>query len=452
MAGKTKRDETTRTRFAPSPTGLLHIGGARTALFNFMWAKRNGGSFLLRFEDTDRSRSSSEYATALRRDLAWLGLCPDEEPVFQASRAERHAQVLEEMVASGVAYPCFCGTQGRESSLPCRCRGLSANERERRINCGEAHCHRLASPLGEGTYTFSDRLHGTIAVPLEGIGDFVLVREDGVPTYLFAVVVDDHDSRISTVIRGEEHISNTPRQEMIYRAMGWEMPQWAHIPMILDAERHKLGKRSGAVSISSYRDEGWEPAALVAYLATLSWAGAPTDRLESVAGLAAIFDLDDVALSSPVHDEQRLRHFGRLALAAKSAEDLLRAVADRFPQAEDRPSLASDREEMIKELLPECATIRELALALDVQFSGAGAGMKPEWSLELREYLAGVAPEEWSYACLKRMMQTFSRERGLKGRDFYHAARRMLTGREEGPPVALSAACLGKEAVLNKMS
>lgn len=448
-----------RTRFAPSPTGLLHIGGARTALFNYLWARHNGGEFLLRFEDTDRARSTPAFAESIMRDLVWLGLVPDGEVVTQTDRSARHLRVLDELVARDAVYPCFCPAAEHACASPGvysgRCRGMSRAEGERRMAAGELCCWRLAIPRGEASYAFHDRLHGALSIPAESIGDFVLTRADGSCTYLFAVVVDDHDAGVTHVIRGEEHISNTPRQELIYKALGWEIPEWVHIPMILDEGRHKLSKRSGAVSLASYRERGWDPGAIVAYLATMSWSGAPTDRISTLAELSARFSLDAVALSSPVHDPERLRHFGKLALASVGAEALLRATAERFPKIEARETLRADHAEMISELLPLCATEGELAAALDAQFAlPAAAGGDAEaspWLPLLAEALGALSAAEWSSANIKQCMKTFMKERALKGSVFYHALRRLLTGRADGAPVALLMACLGKKGVLDRL-
>ncbi len=436
---------------------MLHIGGARTALFNYLWAKRNGGEFLLRFEDTDRARSSLEYASRILRDLHWLGIVPDEEPVYQTDRSSRHRAVLNELIAHGAAYPCFCpavdqadGTAGVYAGT---CRDLSRQERESRMAAGASFCWRLAVPRSSSSYVFHDRLRGVLSFPMESVGDFVLTRTDGTCTYLFAVAVDDHDAGVTHVIRGEEHLSNTPKQETIYKALDWALPEWVHIPMILDEARHKLSKRSGAISLESYRDEGWDPVAIVAYLATLSWAGAPTDRLSSLAELSDSFDLNAVALSSPIHDQERLRYFGKLSLAAAPPEELLAETLKHFPEIEERESLRSDRLEMISELLPLCATKKELAAALDEQFGAAGqteGAETPPWLPLLREALKGQSTADWSYEEIKQLLKVFMKERELKGKDFYHALRRLLTGREDGVPVALLLACFGKGRALDK--
>jgi glutamyl-tRNA synthetase len=262
------------TRFAPAPTGSLHIGGARTALFNYLWARHSGGSFKLRFEDTDRTRSSAQNEREILDDLRWLGIEPEGFVLRQTSSSERHSAVLAELISRGFVYPCFCPAaetagENKVSSFH-RCRDLSPSESARRIAEGEPHCFRFKVERGR-EFRFTDRLRGEMAVKADSIGDFTVARSDGSVMYLMAAVVDDHDTEVSCVIRGEEHLPNVPKQEMIYESMGWEKPEWVHIPMILDSKRHKLSKRSGAMSIGEYREQGWAPQALISYLATLSW-------------------------------------------------------------------------------------------------------------------------------------------------------------------------------------
>jgi glutamyl-tRNA synthetase len=446
-------------RFAPSPTGLLHIGGARTALFNYLWAKRCGGNFFLRFEDTDKTRSEAIYEEYMLRDLEWLKIHPDGEIIRQTDRNKRHLQILDELKASGVAYPCFCApneSAGDSKNTRDACRRLSQEERKKLIESGKGHCWRFAAPDTAESFEFKDLLRGVITLDAREVGDIVLARSDGSPTYLFAVVVDDHDASITHVIRGEEHISNTPKQELIYRALGWSAPEWVHIPMILDQERHKLSKRSGAISIASYRDEGWMPEAVAAYLATLSWSGAPSDRLLSPDELAGAFELGSVALDSPIHDPSRMRHFGKLALSSRPIDKLLDDCADLFPMGGDCGKGAErDRGALICELAPGCASIAELRGAITASFSldaippdNGGA----VWISDLIPRLEETPSAEWESDRIKDLLKNFQRERGLKGRDFYHALRVSVTGRAEGAPIALLMACLGRDRVIGRIN
>jgi glutamyl-tRNA synthetase len=446
------------TRFAPSPTGLLHIGGARTALFNYLYAKRNSGRFLLRFEDTDRERSSALFEEAILNDLKWLGIEPDEKASRQTERAARYREVLECLLAKGFAYPCFCPHDDDSSPRrpqADRCRFIPRDDRLRRIEAKEPFCMRFAAPQGDVSVTFSDRLRGEMTVKGSSIGDFVLSRSDGSPTYLFAVVVDDHDFNVTHVIRGEEHLPNTPKQELIYRALGWEAPEWIHIPMVLDSERHKLSKRSGAISVASYREDGWSAEALISYMATLSWAGAPADRLSDAAILAGGFDIGDVSLDSPTHDTERMSHFGKMAMRKIEPDSLLREYRSLFPQPENHgKDLDSDRAALIGELLPACSCKKELEMTIRETFKfNAPREAEPAdtaWMPELRKKLALLAPEAWGAGNLKNILKGFQKERELKGKILYHALRIRLTGAGHGVPIALLMGCLGRENALER--
>ena len=413
---------------------------------------RSGGEFLLRFEDTDRERSSASFEKPILYDLRWLGIEPDGEIIRQSTRSDRYGEILETLKEIGAAYPCFCTDRstGDERRAPYdgRCRGLSHEERARRLKAGEPHCWRFNA--GDGLFSFADRIRGEMSVQLATVGDFVIARSDGTCVYLFAVVVDDHDSEITHVIRGEEHLSNVPKQELIYRALGWDVPEWVHIPMILDTERHKLSKRSGAISVSSYRKEGWSPRAIVSYLATLSWSGAPADRLLTPDELARTFELDDVALVSPVHDPERMRHFGRLALGGIPAQELLNSLS----AAGGLAGPDSDRLALIEELSPSCALLPELERAI-YDITACEEEPKeninfPDWLYLLRGELAALPLERWTSESIKEALKDFQKARGLKGRELFHTLRTALTGTDQGAPLPLIISCLGRERALER--
>ncbi len=267
------------TRFAPSPTGFLHIGGARTALFNWLYAKANGGKMLLRIEDTDRERSSQEAVAAILDGLSWLGLDWDGEPVSQFSRVERHRQVVEQLLETGGAYRCYCTPeelqamrqaareQGRNQVYDGTWRDRDASEAPQ----GAPYAVRLKTPL-EGNTVIEDEVQGTVTFPNADLEDFVLLRSDGTPTYMLAVVVDDHDMAVSHIIRGDDHLTNAAKQTLIYKALEWEIPVMAHIPLIHGADGAKLSKRHGAIGAEAYRAMGYLPDALRNYLVRLGWA------------------------------------------------------------------------------------------------------------------------------------------------------------------------------------
>jgi glutamyl-tRNA synthetase len=445
------------TRFAPAPTGSLHIGGARTALFNCLWARRNGGDFRLRFEDTDRARSSGQNETAILDDLRWLGIEPDGHIFRQSERAVIHSAALAELISRGSVYPCFCPAAetagGKRVSAPHICRDLPKEESGRRVSNGEPHCFRFRIERGRA-FKFTDRLRGVMTAPEDSIGDFTVARSDGSVTYLLAAVIDDHDMKVSCVIRGEEHLPNVPKQEMIYESMGWEKPEWVHIPMILDSERRKLSKRSGAMSVGEYRDRGWAPRALVSYLATLSWSAAPTDRLASTDELAAMFDLGEVARFSPVHDEKRMARFGKLYMAGLTDEYLAgecRGVFGKYAGETDKTLL-------VKEARAACSTVRELVRSVENElslgsetFGGLGEDA-PAWASELTERLASIPESEWRSDVIMSAIKSFASERSLKGREIFHPLRVLSTGNSRGAPIGIVLSCIGREETLARVS
>ncbi|MGN0035162.1 MAG: glutamate--tRNA ligase, partial [Coriobacteriales bacterium] len=283
---------TPRVRFAPSPTGLLHIGGARTALYNWAFARRYGGTFVLRIEDTDPTRSTRENTDAILRSLRWLGLDWDEGPevggphgpYFQTERMDVYRAAFEKMRAEGTVYPCFCPPeliaekraraekeQGGYAGYDRTCRDIPADEAAARIAAGEAHCWRLKVPLDHDDIIVDDAVRGQCSFPIEAMDDMIVVRTDGTPIYNFAVVCDDADMQITHVIRGDDHLSNTPRQILIYEALGLPVPRFAHLSMIWGPDGKKLSKRHGATGVEEYREQGYLPDAIVNYLALLGW-------------------------------------------------------------------------------------------------------------------------------------------------------------------------------------
>jgi glutamyl-tRNA synthetase len=446
------------TRFAPAPTGSLHIGGARTALFNYLWARRNNGVFRLRFEDTDQTRSSERNETAILDDLRWLGIEPDGHISRQTARAGVHTAALAELVSRGSVYPCFCPaaeTAGEKRvSASHVCRDLSRAESGRRISEGEPHCFRFRVERGR-SFRFTDRLRGEMTVKEDSIGDFTVARSDRSVMYLLAAVVDDHDTEISCVIRGEEHLPNVPKQEMIYEAMGWEKPEWVHIPMILDSERHKLSKRSGATSVGEYRDRGWAPQAVIAYLATLSWSAAPADRLASPEELAAMFDLDAVARFSPVHDEGRMAHFGKLYMAGLTDEYLAGECLGVLDKYAGGRADETDRTLLVGETRSACATVRELAESVANELSFGDEvldGAAPAWIREFTERLASVSESEWRSDIILSAIKSFASEKSLKGREIFHPVRIFSTGRSRGAPIGIILSCIGREETLSRLA
>ncbi len=316
-----------RVRFAPSPTGMLHLGGARTAIYNWAFARSQGGTFILRIEDTDPERSTEENTQIILRAMRWLGLDWDEGPevggasgpYFQTERASTYAAALEELKAKGAAYPCFCTKerldacraeaeceQGGYAGYDGLCRSVSADEAAARISAGEPHVWRLRVPEGHGPIEFDDAVYGHMSFPADVMDDLILVRSDGSPTYNFAVVCDDANMGITHVIRGDDHLSNTPRQILIYEALGMEVPTFAHLPMILGPDGKKLSKRHGATNVEDYRDRGFVSDAMVNYLALLGWSLDGETTVISRDVLASEFSLDRISKKDAVFDEEKL--------------------------------------------------------------------------------------------------------------------------------------------------
>ncbi|MDR2137570.1 MAG: glutamate--tRNA ligase [Synergistaceae bacterium] len=461
---------TIRTRFAPSPTGELHIGGARTALFNFLLARGAGaeGKFVLRIDDTDKERSRPEYERQLMEDLCWLGLRWDEGPDMgavpyrQSERTSFYEDALEALREKERVYPCFCSearlealrkeqlSRGEPPRYDGRCRRLSRQETARKIERGEKPCWRFALP--DVPVAFHDAVRGDLSFSPGDMGDFVVARSDEGFTYLFTSVVDDRSMEITHIVRGDEHVPNTARQQAIFDALGWTAPIYAHIPMILSQDRQKLSKRTGSTPILRYRKEGYLPEALTAYLSTLSWtppaegAEGASFSLFSLEETATVFSLSRISASSPVHDETHLRHWQKEAMRKTGSGALLQRLTEANPSfgAFDAPAL----ERLIDDLLEENYTLPLLEESLRFLLE------KPEeerqtWLPELKAVLRSCDP--WTEEELNRRLRAFMKERGWKGKDFFHPLRRIFTGRDSGAALTLVMCALGRDRVLDRL-
>ena len=447
-----------RTRFAPSPTGELHIGGARTALFNFLFARSAGeeGRFLLRIDDTDAERSRKAFELQLMEDLRWLGLEWDEGPdklvcvsYRQSERLSLYAEWMRRLRDAGAAYPCFCSDERLEAlrrgqldrGEPPRydgcCRALSPGEAERRIASGERPCWRFA--LGDEAIVFEDAVRGEQVFPTGTLGDFVLERSDGVPTYLFASAVDDLEMAITHVVRGDEHIPNTARQLAILDRLGCPRPVFAHIPMILSPDRQKLSKRTGSTPIREYRERGYLPEALTAYLASLSWSPEEPVFPFSLASLAGAFSLEGIARSSPLHDESHLLHWQREAMRRRGTGFVRREIVEQDPRF---APFAERLDVLIDDLLEEYPFTGEMARAL-MFLVERPSGEKEAWMPLLSSALEAL--ETWEVEALEGLLRAFMKGQGLKGRTFFHPLRLLLTGRERGAALPLVLFALGRE-------
>ncbi len=332
-----------RVRFAPSPTGFLHVGGARTALFNWLWARHTGGTLVLRVEDTDLERSTREMIEEILAGLEWLGLDWDEGPLFQSHHRERHVEAVAGLLERGRAYACFCSVEDLEAERKAaiarkesyvyggRCRRVDPEEAARRREAGEPHTIRFQVPPGETSW--DDIVHGATVFANDTIGDFIVLRSDGSPVYNLAVTVDDLDSGITHVIRGDDHISNTPRQILLYRALEAPVPAFAHVPLILGPDKSKLSKRHGAVAVTAYRDEGYLADAFINFMALLGWSPGEDREVMTREELVEAFTLDRITGKSAVFDVPKLEWLNGQHLSRMTGEEIARAARPWFVEA-----------------------------------------------------------------------------------------------------------------------
>jgi glutamyl-tRNA synthetase len=437
---------TVRTRFAPSPTGTLHIGGARTALYAWAFARRHGGKFILRIEDTDTERSTRESEAAILQSLKWLGLDWDEGPLFQMQRLARYREVAERLIAQGHAYRDYMPKQELDAL---RAQQVARGEKPRfdraigRKYRGEGPAPvRFMTPQ-DGTVGWNDLVKGPIEFPNAELDDLVLLRADGIPTYNFGVVVDDLDMAITHVIRGDDHVNNTPRQMHIFRALGNRLPEFAHVPMILGADGERLSKRHGAVSVTQYRDDGFLPEALVNYLARLGWSHGD-EEFFTVGQLVEWFDLAHVSRSPARFDPEKLAWLNHEHM--KKADDARLAAL--------LPARAGPPAERVVALLKErAATLKELAAQAEMFYADPGAQAVPDDAREaftaLKRELETVA---WERKALGAAVSAAAKAHGLKMPQLAMPLRRILTGREQTPSIDAVLELLGRETVLARIA
>jgi len=465
-----------RVRFAPSPTGHLHIGAARTALFNWLFARHNKGKFILRIEDTDVTRSSEEMSEAILISLAWLGMDWDEGPIYQSRRLDLYREKAEELVEKGLAYHCFCSPEeiemrkkeglavGKFWEYDRRCLGLPSEEKSRFISQGRTGAIRFLVPETEVHY--KDLLHGLIAVKSETIEDFVLLRSDGLPTYHLSVVVDDIDLGITHVIRGDDHISNTPKQILLYRAFGAETPEFAHQSLILGPDRKKLSKRHGVTSILQFREEGYLPLALFNFLGQMSWTPKEGERIYSMEEMIEKFSLDKRSRGNPVFDKDKLDWLNGQVINRMSAEELAAYVRDELRRfglwTED---LNVEREVWFHKLLnilkDRRRTKKEFVYSLrpflsdDFPFEVAGIEKflmdenLPELLPKLEEDFQKIS--DFSAANIEKALRARAEKEGVKAAYFIHALRMLVLGMMVSPGIFEVLELVGREKTLQRM-
>jgi glutamyl-tRNA synthetase len=462
------------TRFAPSPTGFLHIGGARTALFNWLYARRLGGKMLLRIEDTDRERSTDAAIQAIVEGLSWLELSWDGDVVHQFARASRHREVAESMLAAGRAYHCYA-TQAeleemreaaRREGRPLRYDGRWRDRDPATAPAGVKPVIRLRAP-SEGETVVEDHVQGRVVWQNKDLDDLVLLRSDGTPTYMLAVVVDDHDMAVTHVIRGDDHLTNAARQTQIYQAMAWNVPQWAHIPLIHGADGAKLSKRHGALGIDAYRDLGFLPVALRNYLVRLGWSHG-NQEIFSDAEMVAAFDLGQIGRSPARFDFAKLENLNGHYMRETPNAELVRRVEDLLPALGPKrglgtsftPSVRANLEAAMDGLKERAKTLVELLdaayylyakvpLSLDAKAASLLDAPARERLAELRPRLAEVSV--WSQASLETIVRAFAEETGCKLGQVAQPLRAALTGRATSPGLFDVMAVLGREECLTRL-
>lgn len=475
-----------RVRFAPSPTGNLHIGGARTAIYNWAFARKTGGTFILRIDDTDPERSTDENVQAIFRGLRWLGLAWDEGPeaegvhgpYFQTQRFDSYAPALDTMRANGSAYPCFCSQEQLEAKREAgrarggfagydrTCRSMEAPDAAARIAAGEAHVWRLAVPLDREEVAFQDAIRGLLSFPTGSLDDFVLVRSDGTPTYNFATVVDDALMEITHVIRGDDHLSNTPRQILVFEALGYEVPVFAHLPMIWGADGKRLSKRHGATSVEAYRDEGYLPEAVLNYLALLGWSLDGETTIVSAETLASSFSLDRVSHNPAIFDVEKLDWMNGVYIREMTPSQFVdrmapwlvdaglstpEALQERRAWLETLAPLVSERVKRMDEVVP----MVRFFFVEDVEIDPAAAVkvLSVPGVLDVlgraRETLAGLA--DFTSPLIEEALRSLPEALGVKPKVLFQSVRVAVTGATVSPPLFESLELLGRDRALARL-
>ncbi|MEQ1868670.1 MAG: glutamate--tRNA ligase [Vicinamibacterales bacterium] len=475
-----------RVRFAPSPTGYLHVGGARTALFNFLFARRHGGVFVLRIEDTDLERSSDEMVDGILDGMRWLGLSWDEGPLiggpnapyFQSERLGRHAAMADRLVASGQAYYCYC-TPGelktkREAAEAAggafkydrACTRLTPSQIAEREHTKRPRAVRFLVP--EGAVRFIDLVHGPIEFDAANIEDFVILRSDGQPTYHLSVVSDDIDMGMTHVIRGDDHISNTPKQVLLYEAVGAAVPAFAHVPLILGADKKRLSKRHGATSVMDYARQGVLPEAMVNFLALLGWSPGSGDReLFTLDELAGVFDLGGISGGNAVFNPEKLDWFNQRHLLRLAPEELTARIQPLLEAAGvwDSAFTATRRAwffAVLELLRPRAKRLIEFPELGHYFFSDAlvydeGAVTKHLRAEGMREHLDAFSAaldgvETFDPATLEATLRSLADERGVKAGALIHAVRVAVTGRTVSPGIFEVLSLLGRSRTQHRLA
>jgi glutamyl-tRNA synthetase len=462
MKGNNMADKI-RTRFAPSPTGYLHIGGARTALFNWLFSRHNGGEFVLRIEDTDQQRSTEESTKAILDAMAWMGLNWDEGPHFQAQRVELHREMVQKLVQEGKAYYCTCTPEELESKRKeafatgkkpkydgkCRDKGLKKTP-------GSVVRFR---GIETGVTIVEDLIKGNIIFNNDELDDLIIERGDGYPTYNFAVVIDDAMMNITHVIRGDDHVNNTPRQILMYQALGFDVPQFAHVPMILGADKTRLSKRHGATSVMAYKEMGFLPEALVNYLVRLGWSHGDQE-IFSFKELIELFDLSSVGKSPAVFNPEKLLWLNAHYIKESKPERLMEEMRPLWPAGINTDDGAFTQKVII-DLQPRVKTLVELAQTADFYFAdqiryeeqAAQKFLVPEVTGHLKA-IADEIPkvQNFSKEGIEAFLKNFIEEQKIKFKAIAQPLRVALTGKTVSPGIDEVMVTLGRERVTQRIN
>jgi len=463
------------TRFAPSPTGFLHIGGARTALFNWLYAKANGGTMLLRIEDTDRERSSEEAVSAITDGLGWLGLDWEGDPISQHARAERHRAIAHEMVANGSAYKCYCTPEeiaemrekAQAQGLPTRYDGTWRDRDPSNAPKDAPYVIRLKAPL-EGETVVDDQVQGTIRFPNKDMDDLVLLRSDGSPTYMLAVVVDDHDMEVSHVIRGDDHLVNAARQTLIYQGMDWEVPVMAHIPLIHGADGAKLSKRHGATGAEKYREMGYLPQALRNYLVRLGWSHGD-DEIMSTEQMIEWFDLTGINKAAARFDFAKLEAINGHYIREADDHELLEYFESVANQLEGGDFIVARFDEKTRPMfIKALPALKQRAKTL-VQLAQSAAFIFETRPIPMEEKAAnllddsglgvikGILPRfeglnEWSRETVEATLRDYTESHDLKMGKVAQPIRAALTGQASSPGAMDVLHILGRDEAIARLT
>lgn len=468
-----------RVRFPPSPTGKLHIGNARTALFNYLFARHNKGQMVFRIEDTDFARSKDEFVQNEIDAMKWLGLQWDEGigvggaygPYKQSERISLYLEAVEKLLKEGKAYYCFCSPDELEleRNLPesdknafkysGKCKTLSTSETQKKLDLKMPHTVRFKLPELE-FIEVNDLIRGNMRFPINSLDDFILLRSDGTPTYNLAVMIDDAQMKISHVIRGEDHLfGNTPRQLLLYQALSYDIPFFGHMPMILGSDRSKLSKRHGAFAVTDYRQMGFFPEALNNYMALLGWSPGNDIEFMSMDEMISLFDISKVQLSPAVFDFDKLKWFNGQHLRKKNSNTIIRSISELNSNDEQMESKYTAQElEQIFEGLKHYAVlltdIPEMISSFDA-YQGIHldniAHIDSEESKKLFTLLIDKINKlnDWTTESIKQLVKLSGKELGIKGRALFHPLRISLTNTEEGPDLNVIIYALGREKVLH---